>query len=1190
MKQRLIIFLKMCGTSATELYAQCDVGIQVQSNSFDISVKTPQTGSTYSWATDNGQSGSGTSFSIPRNGTVLTIFRDGAPASKIPIEAASECLQEIGAFTFTNPDACQSCTYKFVPFNNNALSHLWDFGDNSPTSTEVMPTHTYSASGTYTVTHTVTYATGGGGIATTVCSQIITVVCGTSSQVAERVECCRLYQRLCGSDQSACGHLWEVLNASNQVALSSTDVSPEFVLANINTYNNNTVTIRHTTVCNGVTNVQTFPYAIQSQGIFVGDPSLPVASVVQYSIVTGLLNNNQPLFTANTIANQNVYVQNVLEINVTPVTFDHDQVCFANDAGIDVAANRTFNVKTANRLYNGCTHAWRGIVTRGRLDINGNPPAGGPGQENEVKGAVFAVRPEGNSANVTLVRTKFNQNFISLYADAAFTSYIQNNRFSSGSLPPLGATSIAAVSAETGGYSQTGAFAGVFVRDIAFSNTYKNHFANIANGYYLLNTNGIISNDEFGNTNINGAYASGRTGHGIYFRHDGGVGRLTATANYFGTLETSIRAISATPGTRVVIGGNPGTSNTTGNVRFGFMLEQRAGGRFQNATVSNNNAPSPNPDPFGVYYTVDCRRVGIGFRCDPGASLMSNEDIFNNNVGIKVAGGDGILLEGPNAGIGNVKVRNNNISLHHTGGRAGIHLLNFRGADVKEGNAVTVKNLFHTKGIWLEASANNTLAANTVTYNQQPTWSVNGVQLDNSPANAVTNNHIHNTGAALLFNGDCSAQNQIRCNHFHNSLYGMHYTDMARTGLQLETGNRWESAGYSPGGGLTGARHDSPDLFFIQLSTYRTLQGTSTQYPRTFELQPGILPSDWFISGSNAPCGPTPPQIISEGEEMAAGAGIATGNDFEDGYNWFSRRLLYRKLRENPALASSSTIVQNFYQGASGTNVGAYDHVDERLMSAVPLSAAAEQQLQTYQSAADNAAAVMAAKEDAIWNGNPSEVQLQVLLGEFATAANDYAVASAQVNALLTSWRSSLNAEMDDAGVENAGLSSVETWESREKALNALWLNKVRNGQWLTGADLAYIRETAEMCPWDGGFGVYKARALWQWLGDEMLTPSDCAGTYREGPKQAAFTGFRLYPNPAQGQVVLELPAEWTHDGAVQYRLYNAVGTLAHSGTAAESAETVLVSLAGLPNGLYVCQVLRDGQVLGTTKLSIVKN
>jgi hypothetical protein len=82
---------------------------------------------------------------------------------------------------------------------------------------------------------------------------------------------------------------------------------------------------------------------------------------------------------------------------------------------------------------------------------------------------------------------------------------------------------------------------------------------------------------------------------------------------------------------------------------------------------------------------------------------------------------------------------------------------------------------------------------------------------------------------------------------------------------------------------------------------------------------------------------------------------------------------------------------------------------------------------------------------------------------------------------------------------------------------------------------------------------------------------------------------MHLYPNPAQDRAVLELPAEWTRGGAAQYRLYNALGALAHSGTAAEGAETVFVPLAGLPDGLYVCQVLRDGRVLGASKLSVVR-
>jgi hypothetical protein len=83
--------------------------------------------------------------------------------------------------------------------------------------------------------------------------------------------------------------------------------------------------------------------------------------------------------------------------------------------------------------------------------------------------------------------------------------------------------------------------------------------------------------------------------------------------------------------------------------------------------------------------------------------------------------------------------------------------------------------------------------------------------------------------------------------------------------------------------------------------------------------------------------------------------------------------------------------------------------------------------------------------------------------------------------------------------------------------------------------------------------------------------------------------GLRLYPNPAQDRAVLELTETWTSNGAAQYRIYNALGTLEQSGAIAEGAKKIVVSLSGLPNGLYVCQVLLDGQVLGAAKLSIVR-
>lgn len=112
-------------------------------------------------------------------------------------------------------------------------------------------------------------------------------------------------------------------------------------------------------------------------------------------------------------------------------------------------------------------------------------------------------------------------------------------------------------------------------------------------------------------------------------------------------------------------------------------------------------------------------------------------------------------------------------------------------------------------------------------------------------------------------------------------------------------------------------------------------------------------------------------------------------------------------------------------------------------------------------------------------------------------------------------------------------------------------------------------------------------------LFDFQNSPCDTLGisvsTIEKGEAPNPLNGLRLYPNPAQDRAVLELTETWTSNAAAQYRIYNALGALVQSGAIAEGAKKIVVSLAGLPNGLYICQVLRDGQVLGAAKLTIVR-
>ncbi|MFN0033080.1 MAG: gliding motility-associated C-terminal domain-containing protein [Flavobacteriales bacterium] len=55
------------------------------------------------------------------------------------------------------PSACVSVPVQFTNNSSWSLTYLWDFGDDSPTSTEMNPLHTYMDEGTYTITLIVTH-------------------------------------------------------------------------------------------------------------------------------------------------------------------------------------------------------------------------------------------------------------------------------------------------------------------------------------------------------------------------------------------------------------------------------------------------------------------------------------------------------------------------------------------------------------------------------------------------------------------------------------------------------------------------------------------------------------------------------------------------------------------------------------------------------------------------------------------------------------------------------------------------------------------------------------------------------------------------------------------------------------------------------------------------------------------------
>ena len=168
-------------------------------------------------------------------------------------------------------------------------------------------------------------------------------------------------------------------------------------------------------------------------------------------------------------------------------------------------------------------------------------------------------------------------------------------------------------------------------------------------------------------------------------------------------------------------------------------------------------------------------------------------------------------------------------------------------------------------------------------------------------------------------------------------------------------------------------------------------------------------------------------------------------------------------------------------------------------------------------------------------------------------------------------------------------LPAAETWETREKTLLGLTC-KAGNGQWLTGADRAYILETAETCPWEAGLATYQARALWFRLTGEVLPDPECATSAERSPATmaaASSTRIALYPNPATDQVVVRCVSDASVAMPKRYQFVNALGVVVREGLLAD--EMTAVPLGDLPAGLYHCRILQDEQVLQTEKLSVIR-
>lgn len=109
-------------------------------------------------------------------------------------------------------------------------------------------------------------------------------------------------------------------------------------------------------------------------------------------------------------------------------------------------------------------------------------------------------------------------------------------------------------------------------------------------------------------------------------------------------------------------------------------------------------------------------------------------------------------------------------------------------------------------------------------------------------------------------------------------------------------------------------------------------------------------------------------------------------------------------------------------------------------------------------------------------------------------------------------------------------------------------------------------------------------------LGPLRGSPCDTLTT-RTGTALQEQVRLRFYPNPAQQETILEVAdaSAVLAKGLLEYRLLNGLGVVVLQGRLPSSATVASMSVGHLSEGVYICQVLHDGQVLGTARLSVIR-
>jgi len=410
----------------------------------------------------------------------------------------------------------------------------------------------------------------------------------------------------------------------------------------------------------------------------------------------------------------------------------------------------------------------------------------------------------------------------------------------------------------------------------------------------------------------------------------------------------------------------------------------------------------------------------------------------------------------------------------------------------------------------------------------------------------------------------------------------------ARIGVQEHKGNRWI------GNHLKGAKHYGPygervDSKFI----------VNAQDPNNLDLKPNnfleLVNDGWFADdkgtfedlncnlGIGSGSTNTTPRIFPRSDDYF----IAT-DAFDAGYEWGSRiwtdrRQLYRQILEEDDAQSMPVEFNNFFNAQTITSVGQFEIIEKGIREVFLNAATINLIVNENLLALENLDQSIMAITNQMFNITDLEIQVNL-----QTQLNNLLVQKTNLQSTQTSlanqWSVHVQNELSQLLQINNGIQGNAIYEQNQREVNHIMLQKMLANDWsFSATESEQIEAIANQCPFYGGEGIYRARALKAiYALDRYEDEAICnhAATIRTQPSPGnEWEGISLFPNPASERITMIVSGK--DEGINEIEIFTMEGKLVMMENVKFVNEEISFSIHHLEQGMYYAKVyLTNGSVV----------